>query len=89
MNLDKPLKYQVSTWLDAVGKMAGVESLTFGMNISTWNYLVSQAGISSVLLGTRHLFRHIFLNTAMRVTEHQDSATLIAYMAHNCAAGAI
>ncbi len=52
VNLDKPLKYQVSTWLDAVGKMAGVESLTFGMNISTWNYLVSQASISSVLLGT-------------------------------------
>ena len=51
VNLDKPLKYKVSTWLDAVGKMAGVESLTFGMNISTWNYLVSQAGISSVLLG--------------------------------------
>ena len=51
IRLDHPLKYQVSTWLDAVGKMAGVESLTFSMNKSTWNYLMSQANISSVLLG--------------------------------------
>ena len=51
IRLDHPLKFQVSTWLDAVGKMAGVESLTFSMNISTWNYLMSQANISSVLLG--------------------------------------
>lgn len=52
MKLDKTLKYQVTTWLDAVGKKAGLDSLKFKMNISTWNYLMSQANISSVLLGT-------------------------------------
>ena len=52
MKLDKALKYQVTTWLDAVGKKAGLDSLKFKMNISTWNYLMSQANISSVLLGT-------------------------------------
>lgn len=52
MKLDRSLKYQVATWLDTVGKMVGLESLTFKMNISTWNYLMSQANISSVLLET-------------------------------------
>lgn len=52
MKLDRSLKYQVATWLDTVGEMAGLESLTFKMNISTWNYLMSQANISSVLLET-------------------------------------
>ncbi len=35
MKLDKALKYQVTTWLDAVGKKAGLDSLKFKMNIST------------------------------------------------------
>lgn len=53
MTLDKTLKYQITTWLDAVGEKAGLDSLKFKMNISTWNYLMSQANISSVLLGTQ------------------------------------
>lgn len=51
MKRDKALKYQVMTWLDAVGKKVDLGSLMFNMNISTWNYLMSQANISSVLLG--------------------------------------
>ena len=50
MKLDKALKCQVATWLDAVGRKAGLDSLKFKMNISTWHHLMSQANISSVLL---------------------------------------
>lgn len=48
---DKALKNEVSICLGKIGELAGLESLSFNMNIASWKHLLSQANLTGVLLG--------------------------------------
>lgn len=49
MKLDKTMKYKVTLWLKKVGEMVGIESLSFIMNITSWNRLLSQTNFQEAL----------------------------------------
>lgn len=51
IKLDKGLKYKVAKWLEKLGEMVDLESLTFNMNITTWNHMMSQVNLPAVMLG--------------------------------------
>lgn len=51
MKLDKTMKYEVSLWLKKIGEMVGLESLSFNMNIASWNCMLAQTNLQEALLG--------------------------------------